>query len=91
MGGYNSGRHGGRPTVESGLTLDLYRLIRQGLFKPGEYRGGSIIWTRVGSGERVGSVGYEAHMDGDCDHVHLHYTTTQAYNGETAGFRSPIR
>jgi hypothetical protein len=23
MGGYNSGRHGGRPTVESGLTLDV--------------------------------------------------------------------
>ena len=51
MGGYNSGRHGGRPTVGSGLTLDLYKLIRQGLLKPGQYRGGSIIWTRARSGE----------------------------------------
>src|ERR1700677_3557335 len=64
------------------MRSDLYKLIRQGLFKPGEYRGGSIIRTRVGSGERVGSVGYEAHMYGDCDHVRLHYTTTHAYNGQ---------
>ena len=47
MGGYNSGRHGGRPTVGSGVTLDLYKLIRQGFLKPGQYRGGSIIWTRM--------------------------------------------
>ena len=76
MGGYNSGRHGGRPTVGSGLTLDLYKLIRQGLLKPGQYRGGSIIWTRVGSGERVGWV------DTDRGHVRLRYTSTHAYNGE---------
>ena len=82
MGGYNSGRHGGRTTVGSGLTLDLYKLIRQGLFTPGQFRSGSIVWTRVGSGEQVGSVGYEAHIDGDCGHVRLRYTTTHTYNGE---------
>ena len=82
MGGYNSGRHGGRPTVGSGLTLDLYKLIRQGLLKPGQYRGGSFIWTRVGSGERVGSVDYEAHMAADRGHVRLRYTSTRADNGE---------
>ena len=82
VGGYNSGRHGGRPTVGSGLTLDLYKLIRQGLLKPGQYRGGSFIWTRVGSGERVGSVDYEAHMAADRGHVRLRYTSTRADNGE---------
>jgi len=82
VGGYNSGRHGGRPTVGSGLTLDLYKLIRQGLLKPGQYRGGSFIWTRVGSGERVGSVDYEAHMAADRGHVRLRYTSTHADNGE---------
>ena len=82
MGGYNSGRHGGRPTVGSGLTLDLYKLIRQGLLKPGQYRGGSFIWTRVGSKERVGSVDYKAHMAADRGHVRLRYTSTHAYNGE---------
>jgi hypothetical protein len=57
-----------RPTVESGLTLDLYRLIRQGLFKPGQFRSGSIVWTRVGTGERVGSIDYAAHMEGAFGH-----------------------
>jgi hypothetical protein len=82
MGGYNSGRHGGRPTVESGLTLDLYKIIRRGLFQPGQFRSGSIVWTHVGTGERVASIGYEAHMEGESGHVRLHYTTTHAYTGE---------
>jgi len=81
MGGFNSGRSGGRPTPESGLTLNLYKLIRQGL-KPGQRVHGSIVWTRVGTGERVGTVGYEADTVGDCGHVRLRYTTTRAYDGE---------
>jgi hypothetical protein len=82
MGGYGSGRSGGRPTVDSGLTLDLYRLIQQGLLKPGGVvRGGSIVWTRSGTGERVGSIGYEADMGLDRGHIRLHYTTTP-YFGE---------
>src|SRR5208283_564571 len=32
---------GGQPTVERGLTLGLYRLIRQKLLVPGQYRSGS--------------------------------------------------
>src|SRR5277367_2869854 len=66
---------------ESGLTLNLYKLIRQGLFRPG-HCWESIFWTRVGSGEQVGSVCYEAYMGGDCGRVRLRYTTTRAYNGE---------
>ena len=43
MGGYNSGRHGGRPTVEDGLTLTLSKLILEGLFHPGQSRSSSIV------------------------------------------------
>ena len=82
MGNCNSGRSGGRPTTESGLTLNLYRLIRQGLFRPGKHVSGSIVWTRVGTGERVGDVAYEADMVGDCGHVRLRYTTTRAHDGQ---------
>jgi hypothetical protein len=38
--------------------------------------------SRVGSGERVGSVDYEAHLAADRGHVRLRYTSTHAYNGE---------
>ena len=49
---------------------------------PGQFKYGSIIWTLVGSGERVGSIDYEARMAGDRGHVRLRYTSTHAYNGE---------
>jgi hypothetical protein len=81
MGGSNSGRYGGRPTVESGLTLDLYRLIRQKLFQPG-HRSGSITWTHVGTGNRAGQIGYHAFMNDEDGFVRLHYITTNAYSGE---------
>jgi hypothetical protein len=32
MGGMGSGRSGGRPTVEDGLTLNLNKLIRERTF-----------------------------------------------------------
>jgi hypothetical protein len=35
MGGYGSGRTGGRPTVESALRLDIDTLIRRGVIQPG--------------------------------------------------------
>src|SRR4051812_31688737 len=51
MGGYNSGRYGGGPTVESGLTLDLYQLIRDGTLRPGQPSGGTLTWTYTITGE----------------------------------------
>ena len=59
MGGYGSGRSGGRPTTESGLTLSLPKLMRDRLFRPGCAWGGSIVWTYTSTGERIGSIGYE--------------------------------
>jgi hypothetical protein len=35
MGGYGSGRSGGRPTVESALRLDIDTLMRRGVIQPG--------------------------------------------------------
>jgi hypothetical protein len=81
MGGYGSGRSGGRPTTESGLTLTLSKLFRDGLFRPGCAWGGSIVWTYTSTGERVGSIGYEAHLGPDSGRVRLKYTTTR-WDGE---------
>jgi len=35
MGGHGSGRSGGRPTTDNGLTLTLSKLFRDKLFRPG--------------------------------------------------------
>lgn len=82
MGGIVSGNHGGKPTVESGLVLDLYRLIGQGTLKPGQYRSGTITWSETYSGRSVASVGYEANLIGERGWVRLHYTTTDYWTGE---------
>lgn len=81
MGGYGSGRSGGRPTVEDGLTLDLYKLRRDGLIREG-HSGGTLQWTEVRSGRHIASVGYQCHLGAEEGRLHLRYTTTR-YDGTT--------
>jgi hypothetical protein len=50
MGGYGSGRSGGRPTVEDSLTLNLPRLFKTGWLKPGARTSGMLRWSVVGTG-----------------------------------------
>jgi hypothetical protein len=71
MGGYGSGRSGGRPTTDSGLTLTLSKLLRDKLFRPGSACYSSLIWTNTSTGERTGSIGYEAHLGQESDRVRL--------------------
>jgi hypothetical protein len=89
MGGYGSGNHGGKPTVEDGLVLDLNRLIRQGYFRPGTWRG-SIIWREIYSGDETARIGYEAHMGTEYGWVRLIYTITDRRTGETRHYDHEI-
>lgn len=82
MGGYGSGRSGGRPTVESGLSLDLSRLFKTGWLKPGAWTSGTLRWTIVGSGEETASMGFEAHLGEEEGHIRLHWTATNRWSGE---------
>jgi len=81
MGGYRSGRSGGRPTVEDGLTLDLAKLRRDGAFGPGYGWGGTLRWTDGYSGRHIGSVGYEGFLNQEYGRVRLTYTST-LWDGE---------
>lgn len=72
MGGYFSGRQGGRPTADASRKIDLAWMIRQGLASPGQKRIGSISWNR--GGNPSGSIGYEADMrDPDSSTLRLSY------------------
>src|SRR4051794_8660732 len=77
MGGFGSGRYGGRPTVEDGLTLNLSKLFRDGLLRPGQSSHGTLTWTTVGTGKRVASIGYLAILDDERGRMRLQYTTTR--------------
>ncbi len=82
MGGYSSGRYGGGPTVESGLTLDINELFRKRLL--GDYRAGALVWTSVATGEKVASIGFQACLlDPDAAWVRLHYSA----NGRAEDYR----
>ena len=96
MGGLGSGTWSRWPTksvVGNGLTLDLYKLIRDGAFSPGQTTSGSLTWTR--NDEYIGSIGYSSDLtDPSSGSVRLHYnhedkpvdyrvslTTTRPYFG----------
>lgn len=61
MGGYGSGRQGGRPTASASRRVDLTWMLRQGLARPGQRRGGTISYTC--GGQDSGSISYVAAMD----------------------------
>jgi len=62
------------PTVESGLTLDLGRLIKQRNVWLGAHVSGSLVWKKTRSGEKVGEIGFEAHLvDDGPQWIRLHY------------------
>jgi len=96
MGGLGSGTWSRWPTrsvIGSGVTLDLYALIKEGAFNPGQYSSGTLTWTQ--GEEYIGSIGYSSNFTcPSSGTVRLHYrhedtpvdytvslTTTRPYFG----------
>jgi hypothetical protein len=83
MGGFGSGRSGGRPTVESALTLDINQLLRSGLIEPMTSRwNATLIWRTVATGEETSRIGYAAHLEEQSGHMRLNYIVTRGWTGE---------
>lgn len=61
MGGYGSGRCGGRPTTESCLQFDLAWMLRNEYAKHGSRTTGNLSWSY--GDESVGPISYTARMD----------------------------
>jgi hypothetical protein len=61
MGGYGSGRYGGRPTADASLRIDLAWMLRTGRAREGALSWGTLHWNC--GGEPSGSIGYRAIMD----------------------------
>ena len=60
MGGWGSGRYGGRPTADASLRIDLAWMLRTGRAKEGANLRGTLNWTC--GGEPSGSISYDAIM-----------------------------
>jgi hypothetical protein len=76
VGGYGSWRSGGRPTVESGLTLDLQRLFKTGWLKADARILGLLRWTLVRTGEETASIGFESDLGHETGYAQLRWTST---------------
>jgi hypothetical protein len=61
MGGFGSGRYGGRPTADMSKKIDLAWMIRTGRIRPGQWMSGSLSWNW--GGEPAGSISYSANME----------------------------
>ena len=89
MGGPGSGRYWDRKrtTVEDCLTLEINRLVREGLVRP--WISGSRVWTNTFTGKRTASVGYQVEpVEGDDLILRLLYTPT--IRGEKREVDPPI-
>lgn len=60
MGGWGSGRYGGRPTADASRRIDIAWMVRTGRAVPGEWLRGTLSWSR--GSDPAGSISYEADM-----------------------------
>lgn len=77
MGGMGSGRYGGRPTVEDALALDLSRLLRDRLIRPGATIVSSLHWKNTRTGAEIASIGYSCRMSADAGTFVADYAVTR--------------
>jgi len=76
MGGWGSGRQGGNPTVEDGLTVDLGLMLRRGWIRDGASGAGTLSWSS--NGEQRASIGHRYDLTAaDTAHLTLIYTRTK--------------
>jgi hypothetical protein len=61
MGGFGSGRNGGKPIADSALQIDIGLMLRTGHAKAGDRIAGTLHWSC--RGQPIDSVGYVAIMD----------------------------
>lgn len=89
MGGYGSGQRYGRPTADESRRIDLGWMIRKRLAVPGEYRSGTLSWTR--GDNPAGTIGFTCDLrDPDSAALVLHYTITDNASGEARDFKHRI-
>lgn len=88
MGGWNSGRSGGRPTADMSKRIDIAWMIRTGRAAPGYYRSGTLSWNC--GGEPAGSISYEADMR-DQENAELRLSYTRGPEGDRESVKQTVR
>ncbi len=89
MGGWGSGRQGGKPTADASLRIDLAWMLRNGLARVGDRIFGNLSWTC--RGEPSGNISYNCDMhDPDGSFMELRFTVTDRRTGERRDYNQRI-
>lgn len=81
MGGWGSGRQGGRPTADSALFVEIGWMLRTGRAEEGRCLSGRLSWTC--RGEPSGTINYTCDMRDLHDaHLELRFTVTTRSTGD---------
>jgi len=88
MGGYGSGRNGGRPTADASRRIDIAWMERTGRAKEGCEIRGTLHWNR--GGEPAGSISYIVCMN-DPGQERLQLSYTCGRDGEREEVEQTIR
>ena len=90
MGGYGSGRQGGKPIAEEALQIDLAWMLRNGRAQAGVRLIGGLSWTC--RGEPSGNIAYTCDMrDAENSTLELRFTVTRRSAGEAKDHIQHIR
>jgi len=89
MGGWNSGRSGGRPTADLSLRVDIAWMIRSGRAQPGSFMSGSLSWS-YGRDDPAGSINYKVDMV-DCYDSKLILNYTRGSGGDKESVEQIVR
>src|SRR6185312_17215329 len=88
MGGFGSGRHGGRATVESALKLDVDAMIRARVIQPGAHVGGEMKFQ---FDDDELATQFEALTGDPADSwIRLRYTISDYWTGKTRNRRQNL-
>lgn len=88
MGGWGSGRSGGRPTADMSLRIDLAWMLRTGRAREGSIISSSLHWFC--GGEPSGSISYRAYMD-EPGHERLELSYTRGEGEEREHVKQTVR
>ena len=86
MGGYSSGRHGGKRTTNDMHVLDIRKIARAGLLEPGC----SFSWQWTRGGEKIASINLRTDYDAPLSKVTLDYRTRPHGGGEWKDMNYPV-
>lgn len=89
MGGWDSGRNGGRPLADSALFVEIDWMIRTGRAVPGSWKNGSLSWTC--RRKESGWISYECDMrDADNASIILRFAVKNRSTGEKRNFEQRV-